>query len=86
MQAKITNNELHNRQLAGSGTAAPADELIQAPVRRHDGRRQLWGVFIWQEFKNTRPGTNALLALMFALFVVERPRYQASFLLARNGG
>jgi glucose uptake protein len=30
----------------------------------------LWGVFIWQEFKNARPGTNALLALMFALFVV----------------
>ena len=46
----------------------------------------LWGVFIWQEFKNARPGTNALLALMFALSVVERPRYQASFLLARNGG
>ena len=29
-----------------------------------------WGVFIWKEFKNARPGTNKLLALMFALFIV----------------
>ncbi len=30
----------------------------------------LWGVFIWREFKTALPGTNSLLALMFALFVV----------------
>ncbi len=30
----------------------------------------LWGVFIWKEFAAARPGTNRLLALMFALFVV----------------
>jgi len=30
----------------------------------------LWGVFIWKEFQNAREGTNGLLALMFALFVV----------------
>ena len=29
-----------------------------------------WGVFIWKEFKNAKPGTNGLLALMFALFIV----------------
>jgi glucose uptake protein len=29
-----------------------------------------WGVFIWKEFQNARPGTNRLLALMFILFVV----------------
>ena len=26
----------------------------------------LWGVFVWKEFQNARPGTNRLLALMFA--------------------
>ena len=30
----------------------------------------MWGVFIWKEFQTARPGTNNLLALMFALFVV----------------
>jgi glucose uptake protein len=30
----------------------------------------LWGVFVWREFQNARPGTNKLLALMFLLFVV----------------
>ena len=30
----------------------------------------LWGVFIWKEFKAAPPGTNSLLALMFACFVV----------------
>jgi glucose uptake protein len=30
----------------------------------------LWGVFVWREFKKARPGTNGLLALMFALFIV----------------
>ena len=30
----------------------------------------LWGVFVWKEFKDAAPGTNRLLALMFALFVV----------------
>jgi glucose uptake protein len=29
-----------------------------------------WGVFIWKEFKNARPGTNKLLALMFVLFII----------------
>jgi glucose uptake protein len=29
-----------------------------------------WGVFIWKEFKNAKPGTSKLLALMFALFIV----------------
>jgi glucose uptake protein len=29
-----------------------------------------WGVFIWKEFQNARPGTNRLLALMFVLFIV----------------
>ena len=29
-----------------------------------------WGVFIWKEFRNAKPGTNGLLALMFALFIV----------------
>lgn len=29
-----------------------------------------WGVFIWHEFRNAAPGTNRLLALMFALFIV----------------
>src|SRR5262245_18309216 len=30
----------------------------------------LWGVFIWKEFKGAPPGTNSLLALMFAAFVI----------------
>ncbi len=30
----------------------------------------LWGVFVWKEFQNARAGTNGLLRLMFALFVV----------------
>lgn len=30
----------------------------------------LWGVFIWREFASAPTGTNRLLALMFALFVV----------------
>jgi glucose uptake protein len=30
----------------------------------------LWGVFVWREFQNARPGTNRLLALMFFLFVI----------------
>jgi glucose uptake protein len=29
-----------------------------------------WGVFIWREFRSAAPGTNSLLALMFALFIV----------------
>lgn len=29
----------------------------------------LWGVFIWKEFKGSSKSTNALLALMFVLFV-----------------
>jgi len=29
-----------------------------------------WGVFIWREFKTARAGTNKLLAMMFALFIV----------------
>ena len=29
----------------------------------------LWGVFIWKEFKNASKGTNALIALMFFLFL-----------------
>jgi glucose uptake protein len=29
-----------------------------------------WGVFIWKEFKNARPGTNKLLVLMFVLFII----------------
>jgi glucose uptake protein len=29
-----------------------------------------WGVFVWKEFQEAKPGTNKLLALMFALFVV----------------
>ena len=30
----------------------------------------LWGVFIWREFKAAPPGTNSLLAMMFACFVI----------------
>jgi len=30
----------------------------------------LWGVFIWNEFRNAPPGTNRLLALMFASFLI----------------
>jgi glucose uptake protein GlcU len=30
----------------------------------------LWGIFIWKEFKDAPPGTNKLLAAMFACFVV----------------
>jgi len=30
----------------------------------------LWGVFIWQEFKNAKKGTNGMLAVMFILFVM----------------
>jgi len=29
-----------------------------------------WGVFIWQEFKHAPKGTNPLLALMFAFFIL----------------
>jgi glucose uptake protein len=28
-----------------------------------------WGVFIWKEFKNSSRGTNALIAVMFLLFI-----------------
>jgi len=30
----------------------------------------LWGVFIWKEFRAAPPGTNRLLALMFASFLI----------------
>ncbi len=30
----------------------------------------LWGVFIWKEFKEAPKGTNALIALMFACFIL----------------
>jgi glucose uptake protein len=30
----------------------------------------IWGVFIWKEFKSAPAGTNKLLALMFACFVI----------------
>ena len=30
----------------------------------------LWGVFIWKEFKAAPAGTNKLLTLMFALFLI----------------
>ncbi|UCD28702.1 MAG: multidrug DMT transporter permease [Planctomycetota bacterium] len=30
----------------------------------------LWGVFIWKEFKDAPAGTNKLLALMFACFII----------------
>ena len=30
----------------------------------------LWGVFIWKEFKDAPPGTNRMLALMFAFYIV----------------
>ena len=30
----------------------------------------LWGVFVWKEFEEAPPGTNRLLAAMFAAFVV----------------
>ncbi|MBA7570397.1 hypothetical protein ES708_12147 [subsurface metagenome] len=30
----------------------------------------LWGVFIWQEFKNAKKGTNGMLAVMFILFLM----------------
>ncbi len=30
----------------------------------------LWGVFIWKEFKDAPPGTNKLLAVMFASFAL----------------
>jgi len=29
-----------------------------------------WGVFIWKEFKQAPPGTNKLIALMFALYII----------------
>ena len=30
----------------------------------------IWGIFIWKEFKGAPKGTNAMLALMFILFIV----------------
>ena len=30
----------------------------------------LWGVFIWKEFKGAPPGTNPLLAAMFACYAI----------------
>jgi len=30
----------------------------------------LWGVFVWKEFQDTPPGTNTLLTLMFAFFIL----------------
>lgn len=30
----------------------------------------VWGVFVWKEFKSAPKGTNALLALMFLLYIV----------------
>lgn len=30
----------------------------------------IWGVFIWREFTNAPPGTNKLLALMFACYAI----------------
>ena len=30
----------------------------------------LWGVFIWKEFKSAPAGTNKLITLMFALFLI----------------
>jgi len=29
-----------------------------------------WGVFIWKEFKEAPKGTNRLIALMFAFFII----------------
>jgi glucose uptake protein len=30
----------------------------------------LWGVFIWREFNNSLKGTNAMIAVMFILFLL----------------
>ena len=35
----------------------------------HDGR-PFWGVFIWKEFQKAPPGTNQLLAAMFAFYLL----------------
>jgi len=40
----------------------------------------LWGVFIWKEFKGAPKGTNRLLWLMFAFFIVGL----ALIIIARN--
>jgi len=39
-----------------------------------------WGVFIWKEFKEAKPGTGKFIALMFACFIVGL----ALIILARN--
>jgi glucose uptake protein len=30
----------------------------------------IWGVFLWREFRDARPGTGWLLALMFAGYII----------------
>lgn len=30
----------------------------------------LWGVFVWREFRSARPGTNRLIAVMFAAYAI----------------
>jgi glucose uptake protein len=30
----------------------------------------IWGVFVWKEFRDARPGTGLLLALMFVGYVI----------------
>jgi glucose uptake protein len=42
----------------------------------------LWGVFIWKEFKDAPKGTNRILAIMFALFLVALVTIGASKKLA----
>lgn len=55
----------NTQKLAGKAGASISYALGQgAPMIA-----ALWGVFIWKEFKGSNSTVNALLALMFVLFI-----------------
>lgn len=52
----------------GAGAANPA--IAYALSNASPVVAMIWGVFIWKEFKDAPKGTNALVGMMFTLFVV----------------
>ncbi|MBL7113736.1 MAG: multidrug DMT transporter permease [Bacteroidales bacterium] len=64
--------------IVASGTAGPA--ISYGLGQGATMVAALWGVFIWKEFKGAPKGTNRLLGLMFAFFIVGL----ALIIIARN--
>jgi glucose uptake protein len=64
--------------IIASGTAGPA--ISYGLGQGATMVAAFWGVFIWKEFKGAPKGTNSLLGLMFAFFIIGL----ALIIIARN--